>query len=254
MRTWYCATVFHTFNTVLSFRYDNGGVSEKKGAIQCSKCFRENSRCHFPCKTRFFFFVQIPSTQPTDSSLILCHSKKKKRNGILATNLSNSSSTRGNKWKNTLEKISRTQTSAKQRAVQDTEAEKNEDKRRQALFPNWKIARAAAKRVRESGRLGSGRCQGQIQLLTPENTGTVITETSSLSFLTPKGPFLSRHPSSPTSTAFGTLLPTLHFPPALRSFRFTRAPFSLGLLLLRGREKKGDQGNWSVASGSHSRN
>lgn len=51
----------------------------------------------------------------------------------------------------------------------------------QALFPNWKIAssaRAVARRVeKQQGGGGSGRCQGQIQLLTPENTKTVITET-----------------------------------------------------------------------------
>lgn len=129
----------------------------------------------------------------------------------------------------------------------------------QALFPNWKIAssaRAVARRVeKQQGGGGSGRCQGQIQLLTPENTKTVITETRETA---DSGPIsLSTLLFSPSPRVFFFRAILLH--PAVRFLAYVvRPPFPAFFacplpifspsFLLRGRKKRKknvDQGNWS---------
>lgn len=129
----------------------------------------------------------------------------------------------------------------------------------QALFPNWKIAssaRAVARRVeKQQGGGGSGRCQGQIQLLTPENTKTVITETRETA---DSGPIsLSTLLLSPSPRVFFFRAILLHPDRSVsrirrsstisRVFRVSSPHFfpELSSAWKEKKKKNIDQGNWS---------
>lgn len=129
---------------------------------------------------------------------------------------------------------------------------KNEDKRRQPGKRYSRIGKLRRLRGQSQGGWkssrvvgGSGRCQGQIQLLTPENTKTVITETRETA---DSGPIsLSTLLLSPSPRVFFFRAILLH--PAVRFLAYVvRPPFPAFFacplpifspsFLLRGRKKK----------------